>query len=275
MQVVIFNVLKLVNTKMDFFEQILIKIDSNAKSSATTPFSYFIQTKNLKIHYVRIQHFQQSTYRSAVQLLQANHGFYITVFEDLYKTSPKKTIDRLLYHTGVSIRIHGRATSIKKITKPEAVDFLKNNHSNLSLKTKYSFGLFLKDELVGLACFGQIINMRNGAKSVVLIRFCNKSGHRVVGGLTKLIKHFVKTYLIDEIMTYCDLEWSNGDNYSQLGFENKGKTEPNEFVIHLPTYERIFLKKFEKEVEPITVNIDDYLKIENLGSLKFVKYFNV
>ena len=260
---------------MDFFKQILNKVDSKAKSSATTPFSYFIQTKNLKIHYVRVQYFKKSTYRSAVKLLQAKYGFYITVFEDVYKTSPEKTFDRLLYHTGTSIRIHGRATSIKKITKPEAVNFLKKNHTNLSLKTKYSFGLFLKEELVGLACFGQIINMRNGSKSVVLIRFCNKSGHRIVGGLTKLIKYFVKTYLIDEMMTYCDLEWSNGNNYSKLGFKNKGKTEPNEFIIHLPTYERIFLKKFEKEIQPTTLKFDDYRKIENLGSLKFIKYFNV
>lgn len=260
---------------MDFLKSVIAEIDDKASSSAMTPFSYFIETQNVKIHYVRIEHFNASTYRTAIQLLKANHSFFITVFEDQFKLEPQKVLDRLKYQTGESQRIHGRDTKVKKITKPEAVKFLEDNHGNVALKAKYNFGLFNKqDNLVAVACFGQVIEMRNGAKSSELIRFCNVSGHRVVGGLTKLINHFQIQYELDELMTYCDLEWSNGANFEKLGFKHVNTSEPTQFVIKLEDWSRQHASKFQKENELSSLDYDAYRTVENLGSIKFIKYFN-
>lgn len=260
---------------MDFLKAVIKHLDSGTKSAAITPFSYFIETKNLKVHYVRIEHFNASTYNTSKKLLTANHDFYVTVFEDQFKKEPQKIIDRLKYQMGSSKRIHGRDTSVIKLTKPEAVDFLLKHHGNVALKAKYNFGLKNKsNELVAIACFGQVIEMRSGAKSSELIRFCNISGARVVGGLTKLINHFQKTYSLDELMTYCDLEWSNGDNYEKLGFKNIDNSPPAQFVINLTNWERIHAIKFKADNDLSNINFDEYRTIENLGSIKFIKYFN-
>ncbi len=260
---------------MKFLEKIIEEIDPAAKSSAMTPFSYLIECENLKIHYVRIEHFIQSTYNTALKLLRANHNFFITVFEDQFKKEPKKLLDRLKYQSGESVRIHGRDTKVKKITKPQAHQFLEENHGNVALKAKYNYGLFnKKDKLVAVACFGQIINMRNQAKSSELIRFCNQSGHRVVGGLTKLINHFHKSHEIDELMTYCDLEWSDGSNYKKLNFKDIDSIEPTQFVINLSNWERTHATKFQQENNLSSLNFDEFRTVTNLGSIKFIKYFN-
>ncbi len=113
--------------------------------------------------------------------------------------------------------------------------------------------------------------MRNGAKSSELIRFCNLYGSRVVGGLTKLINKFQRLYQLDELMTYCDLEWSNGLNFEKLGFTKTGTSTPTEFVVNLNSWERIHLERFDASTMQ---NKNKYQIISNLGSIKFFKYFN-
>lgn len=260
---------------MEFLEAIIKHLDNGARFSATSPFSYFIETKKLKIHYVKIEHFNVHFYNAAKKLLNTNHEFYVTVFEDQFKIGPDKIIDRLKYQTGSSIRIHGRKTSIVKLNKLDAIDFLLKNHGNVALKTKYNFGLKNKSgSLVAIACFGQIIEMRSGAKSSELIRFCNLSGTHVVGGLTKLINHFQKTHLLEELMTYCDLEWSNGANYEKLGFKNIETTNPIKFIVNLSNWERKYAQNFKVIEDLALVKFDNFRSIENLGSIKFIKYFN-
>ena len=260
---------------MEFLEQVVNQIGHQLKSSAITPFSYFIESEKIKIHYVRVEHFNASTYCTAVQLLKANHSFFITVFEDQFKLEPQKVIERLKYHIGESKRIHGRDTKVEKITKPEAYEFLNQNHSNVPLKAKYNYGLKNKSgDLVTVASFGQVINMRKGNKSSELIRFCNKLGYRTVGGLSKLLLHFKNNHNIDELMTYCDAEWSDGKSYEKLEFVKIDDLPPTNFVIHLPTWKRTHADKFQKENDINSLNFDEYRTVQNLGSIKFIKTFN-
>lgn len=257
---------------MDFFDQISSRITTEFNVLKVTPFSYLIFINELKIHFVKIENYNSINYHREFEKLQKMHGHFITIFEDVYNRNPEKLIKRLQYHLGNSNRIHGRETVLMKITRPEATKFLEKNHGNIPLKTKYSFGLLDKNKtIVAIACFGQVIKMRNGAKSSELIRFCNLSGSRVVGGLTKLINKFQNLHQLDELMTYCDLEWSNGLNFEKLGFTKIETSFPTEFVINLNTWERIHTSRFNGLNMH---NKNKYRIISNLGSIKFIKYFN-
>jgi len=171
---------------------------------------------------------------------------------------------------GETTRIHGRNTKAVKLTKPEALTFLKANHGNESFNAKYKFGLLYKDELVAVATFGQIMHKKfeaGGKHSGELIRFCNKSGITVVGGLSKLIKHFVKLYKVDDVMTYADKDWSNGESYLKLGFKLVDEIPPHDFFVDEVTFERYNHKTKEQANHPI-------IKICNSGSLKFILAIN-
>ena len=47
----------------------------------------------------------------------------------------------------------------------------------------------------------------------------------------RVLKAFIKEVQPDDIMTYADLEWSEGNVYEQLGFTMEGTKNPVMFVI--------------------------------------------
>lgn len=71
--------------------------------------------------------------------------------------------------------------------------------------------------------------MRTDKKKVgtyELIRFCNKLNCSVVGGASRLFKHFIKEMNPISVISYCDRDWSTGNLYTKLGFELTHTTVP-------------------------------------------------
>ena len=64
-----------------------------------------------------------------------------------------------------------------------------------------------------------------------LLRFCNKLNTTVVGGASKLLKHFVKVHNPKEIISYCDRRWSQGNMYEKLGFKFDHVSQPNYYYV--------------------------------------------
>lgn len=116
---------------MDFINKISLNITTEISILSVTPYSYFISIKKLNIHFVKIEKYNSISYKKKFKHLRKKYGHFITIFEDLFKSCPEKTIKRIQYHLGNSIRIHGRETFLKKITKLESIEFLKKNQSNI------------------------------------------------------------------------------------------------------------------------------------------------
>jgi hypothetical protein len=62
-----------------------------------------------------------------------------------------------------------------------------------------------------------------------LVRFCNKLNTNVVGGASKLFKHFLKNYNEEckDIISFSDRRFFNGSLYSMLGFDFESYTSPS------------------------------------------------
>jgi hypothetical protein len=73
----------------------------------------------------------------------------------------------------------------------------------------------------------------NAKKEFELIRFCNKINTNVIGASSKLFKHFLNNYQIEEkyIISYSDLSLFDGKMYETLGFEYVHLSKPNYFWI--------------------------------------------
>jgi len=97
---------------------------------------------------------------------------------------------------------------------------LENNHLQGFVGGKVKLGLFFENELVSLMSFGKR-RVAMGKKSTngeyELLRFCNKLNTNVLGGASKLFKHFKENYKPKEITTYADRSHSNGGLYEKLG----------------------------------------------------------
>lgn len=81
--------------------------------------------------------------------------------------------------------------------------------------TIVSLALCFDQEIVQLMTFGKPRYNKNYEWE--LLRLCTKSSLTVVGGASKLFKHFISTFNPSSIISYCDNAKFTGDVYSSIG----------------------------------------------------------
>ena len=141
---------------------------------------------------------------------------------------------------GKNVRLFARKCHVRNLSSGEHSEFCSENHLQGSAGASVRLGLFHEDELVSVMSFGK---SRYGKKfEWEMIRFCNKKFVTVVGGASKLWKHFLKTFSPSSVVTYADARISNGNLYKKLGFEFSHHSAPNYF------YTKDF-KKLESRVK--------------------------
>lgn len=186
----------------------------------------------------------------------------LSIFENEWRDKREGVLSRIKSKLGLNNKIFARKTIVKKLNRLEAYDFLLDNHINDALKTKYNFGLLYNNEIVAIACFGPIMHKKTEGKgdmSGELIRFCNKLDCTVVGGLSKLLKHFITQYQVDDVMTYIDKDWSDGKSFINLGFEVVGKK--TDFFHYFDVETKQFLKEINPQNKIITIYKSGLLKL--------------
>jgi hypothetical protein len=192
----------------------------------------------------------------------------IQLWEDIWSTRREQVLSRIISIVGLNKKIYGRNTSVLNLTQQEADVFLNQNHLQCSVGAKYRYGLVKDGTLVAVACFSRLRKMNNGIanyNSAELIRFANIQGATVIGGFTKLLSYFIKEHEPNDIMSYADRDWSRGSAYVKSGFKLVGKTPPATVLVNKQTMQRIFPHRLG-----IDVQITDYLKVFNLGNLKYI-----
>jgi len=87
----------------------------------------------------------------------------------------------------------------------------------------------------------------------------------------KLLKYFIDKHSPDEIMSYADKDWSDGNVYRKLGFKYSCDTEPIDFFVDRNSMERIPAKKIlrDKRYDPQDDLCKKYFPLRNQGNLKF------
>ena len=249
----------------------------------------------------------RTTVTSVVQLT----GLYPqTVAEDRWRLQHEMMRARLLAHVQIFSQIYARNCEIKKIDKQTAARFLDENHSYGDAKCRYRYGLYLKRHtghnaaktdaktgaditpeqhasrilpgtLVAVATFSNARKWIKGDKTIrsyEWTRYASLPGVRLSGGMGKLLKAFIEEVNPDDIMTYADLEWSEGKVYETLGFEHEGNKEPVDFQIdtswsRIPvkpgTTEEVTSRKTGIETSLQEAREEGNLYFRNLGSNKY------
>lgn len=139
----------------------------------------------------------------------------LTIFEDEWLSKEPIVISIIKSKLGISDRIYARSSIAKSIPKNEARLFLKDNHlQEQPNNIIHAFGLYHKDELVGVMTFGK---HHRGKSILVLNRLCFAKNIVVLGGAEKLFK-LARQHITEDILTWSDNRWSNGNVYEKLGF---------------------------------------------------------
>lgn len=152
--------------------------------------------------------------------------FLYHIFEYEWKNNKEQIINHLKNLFLLNNQsIYARKCEIKEVSKEEAKEFIDSNHIQGSTNAKVKLGLYYKNELVSIMTFGK--SRFNKNVDWELVRFCSKAGYNVVGGASKLFKHFIKTYSPKSVISYSDIAKTTGNLYKVLGFKTIGVSDPN------------------------------------------------
>lgn len=149
----------------------------------------------------------------------------IQIWEHEWREQQHIVKSRLKSIIGVDERIFARKCQIKLVDSKDAVNFQEELHIQGSAQSSIRIGLYLKDKLVALMTFGKPRFSKQYQWE--LIRYCSKG--TIVGGASKLLRHFIREYSPSSIVTYADRRWSTGNMYKVLGFKKLNATSPNYF----------------------------------------------
>ena len=136
-------------------------------------------------------------------------------------------------------RIYARDTYVSDVSYKEATVFLNKNHRQGYMTSKVRLGLRVKstDELVSLMTFNRsrkgIGKTSDDDLEWELGRFCNSLNTNVVGGASKLFKHFIKNYEYSKIVSFSDIAHTKGNLYDVLGFDKISESSPGYVWVHL------------------------------------------
>ena len=210
------------------------------------------------------------------EICKENDIQLIHIFEDewLYKQDIVKSRIRGLL--GLNERIFARKCEIKEVSYKDSEQFLNDNHIQGNCMSSYRYGLYYNNKLVSLMTFGK----SRFANEYELLRFCNKLNINVIGGASKLFKHFLSDHSeIIEIISFADRRWSIGNLYEKLGFKYSKTTPPSYFyIIDNIRYNRIDFQKHKLVKEGYDPNLSEHeimlsrniYRIYDCGNLKYV-----
>lgn len=126
-------------------------------------------------------------------------------------------------------KIYARQCTIKQITNKEASVLNNQIHLQGHRNAQVTYGLFYEDKLVQLMSFSHTKYNKNlkSSDDWEIIRGCPGSNNIVIGGVSKLLKHFIRQHHPATIFSYCDFNKFNGKSYENAGMAFIGYTGPD------------------------------------------------
>ena len=206
----------------------------------------------------------------------------LTIFEDELIHNENVVFSRLkdiLRSDNLNV-IYARNCNIKPITTRESRLFCERNHLQGYQGSNIKLGAFYGNDLVSVMTFSKP-SIAKGCRNYndgnwELNRFCSKIDYRIVGIASRLLKYFERNYDWEEIFSYADRRWSDGNLYKRLGFNLVGATKPNYW--YLKKQSRIHRFALRKTMnDPVNISewgirrSQGYNRIWDCGSLKYVK----
>lgn len=152
-----------------------------------------------------------------------NAGYrLITIFEDewLENRDIVKSKIAAILNKDDRARIFARKSQVVEMNTTDRDMFFSANHIQGSGPGSLTYGLLSDNKIVAAMTF-----IRKSNNCWILNRYATSCS--VIGGFTKLLKHFERNNEWREILSFADLRWSVGNVYEACGFDLDGKVPPD------------------------------------------------
>ena len=226
--------------------------------------------------------YKDKMYHQERTILCENKGIQlIHIWEDDWLDKKDIVKDIIQSKLGMNDKIPARKCTIKEVLSKESKEFLEKYHIQGNVNASIRIGLYYDDSLVEIATFGKLRNIlhSNGQENQYeLYRLCSKSGYTVVGGVSKLLTHFIRKYQPKQIVSYANLDISNGNVYNSF-FKKISITSPgyywskDGYKYHRSNFTKHILVKngYDKnKTEEEIMHELGYYKVYDSGNIKYV-----
>jgi G:T-mismatch repair DNA endonuclease (very short patch repair protein) len=218
--------------------------------------------KNKKYHLNKTDRCEKEGY----QLIHIFENEYIQKY-NLLRFKIKSLLNKNKY------RIFARKCIVREITPQEKCRFNKKYHIQGDSQSCVNLGLFYKERLVQVMTFSKrrkALGSKHVKGEYELSRMSSMKGFTIVGGASKLLKHFEKHYNPKKLISYADRRWSKGDVYYKMGFSFIRNTPPNYWYFYKkradkPLHHRYKFAKhtLEKQLEIFDPNLTEWENMKN------------
>ena len=120
-------------------------------------------------------------------------------------------------------KIFARKCIIQPVSSKDYKEFCTHNHIQGHSPTQIKLGLYHNGILVACMGFSKLrVNLGNKSTEgkYELVRYCTLINTNVVGGASRLLKHFEKTINPQYLVSYSDNDYSSGNLYKSLNFQD-------------------------------------------------------
>lgn len=255
-------------------------------------FDIMIPSKHLAIEcngvYWHSELYKGKMYHYDKKIVAESNGLsLVQIWEDEWNNPSQREIiiSRLKSKLGLARKVYARECKVDyDVHLAEAKRFLNENHLYGSTQSaEIAIGLLYDNEIVMLATFGKPRKLmsKKSESSYELLRLCTKKGMTVVGGFSKIMKHFGMSHN-ESVYSYVDLCWSDIDNkgYKNAGFAYDSYTGPTYYwMISGKRYNRLQFTKdrlaklgYDPKKSESEIMHEDMkaLKVYGPGNLKMV-----
>lgn len=200
------------------------------------------------------------------------HLFHFTDLDIINKFDLVKSMIKI--KLGEGNKIFARKCEIKIVSYADASKFEIENHIQGTAMSKHRYGLYHDDELVFLMTFG--IPRFDKTSQWEIIRICSKQNTIVIGGASKLFKHFIRENSPKSIMSYCDIRFGTGNVYDKLGMIYKRNTNPGFAWVDAHGLKHIsrFACQKKQMAKWLSTYDDSLSQAENMITAGYRKYYD-
>ena len=161
----------------------------------------------------------------------------IHIFEDEWNNSKdivKLKLNHILNISTVKSIYARKCQVIDNITIDIKRDFLNKTHIQGSCNSQINLALVYNNEIVSMMTFGPkriFTNTKKCEGEFELLRYSTL--YNVIGGASKLLSYFIKTYKPKSIISYADRRWTSIHNnvYDKIGFTKVSNGTPNYWYV--------------------------------------------
>lgn len=199
----------------------------------------------------------------------------IHIWEDDWDYKKEVIKSQIINWLGLNTnRIYARKCKVIEINIKDIRLFLNSNHIQGYVNSQRRYGLVYDNQIVSVISFDRFEGRKRMSDNEWnLNRFCNKLDINVIGGASKLLKHFIKENQPNRIISYSDKDWSTGDLYYKLGFNKISETDVDyKYIIE---NKRVHKSSFRKSNLDTELSESNYMfesgifKIYDCGKMKF------